>query len=144
MNHPELAGKIEQLGFYLKYDACLPRPVFQFIVLSMAARYKVAFEWVDHVAPARAAGLPEAVIQSLIDDNPSALPSEFSVIARAMDAILSYRSLPSALQDIRLYQTKGLIEIVTLCGFHQLIGVINQSFDVPLPEGAADPFAKKG
>jgi len=37
LNHPELARRIEELGFFLKFEGVLPRPVYQFIVLSAGA-----------------------------------------------------------------------------------------------------------
>jgi 4-carboxymuconolactone decarboxylase len=44
LNHPELARRIEELGFYLKFEGVLPRPVYQFIVLSVAHATGAAFE----------------------------------------------------------------------------------------------------
>ncbi len=31
MNHPELCSRIEELGFYLKFQGHLPREIYQFI-----------------------------------------------------------------------------------------------------------------
>ena len=52
-----------------------------------------------------------------------------------MDCAFAYRSIPSGLQDqiVQRFGLKGLIEIVTLCGFYTLIGMVNAGFDVPLP-----------
>ena len=36
LNHPELARRIEELGFFLKFEGALPRTVYQFIVLTVA------------------------------------------------------------------------------------------------------------
>ena len=55
LNHPELARRIEELGFFLKFDGVLPRPAYQFIVLSVAQATGAAFEWNDHVQHALAA-----------------------------------------------------------------------------------------
>ena len=58
LNHPELARRIEALGFFLKFEGVLPRPAYQFIVLSVAQATGAAYEWHDHVQHALAAGLP--------------------------------------------------------------------------------------
>jgi hypothetical protein len=34
LNHPELARRIEELGFFLKFEGALPRTIYQFIVLT--------------------------------------------------------------------------------------------------------------
>ena len=64
LNHPELARRVEELGFYLKFEGVLPRPVYQFIVLSVAHATGAAFEWHDHVKHALAAGLPADVVDA--------------------------------------------------------------------------------
>ena len=52
-----------------------------------------------------------------------------------MDCALHYQSIPQPLQDeiIKAFGIPGLLEIVTLCGFYGLIGMVNVCFDVPLP-----------
>ena len=35
LNHPELAKRVEQLGF-LKFEGVLPRPAYQFIVMTIS------------------------------------------------------------------------------------------------------------
>jgi 4-carboxymuconolactone decarboxylase len=142
MHNPALAQKVEMLGYYMKFESKLPRDVYQFIVLSVGRRTGVAFEWVDHVDSARAAGLPEAVIQALLRRDPAPLPEPYELLARALDSILAFKSIPGRLQEklIERFGTAGLVEIVVIGGFYQLIGVINQSFDVPLPPGKSAPF----
>ncbi|MFH0801300.1 MAG: carboxymuconolactone decarboxylase [bacterium] len=142
MNHPKLAQLIEKMGFYLKFESILPRDVYQFIVLSAARRFRVAFIWMDHIGPAREAGLAEPVIEAVGKGDVSALDAPYFFVEQAMDSILAFRSIPEALQEeiIRIFGAKGLIEIVTLCGFYQLIGEINNSFDVPLPDTEKPPF----
>lgn len=134
LNHPELARLIEQLGYYYKYESTLPRDVYQFIVLTIAKRSGVAFVWADHVEAARAAGLPEAVIDS-ISAGAKAFPPPFDIAAETIDCAFAYRSIPSGLQEsaIARFGLHGFIEIVTLCGFYTLMAMVNACFDVPMP-----------
>ncbi len=64
MNHPELAQAIERLGYYLKFEGKLPRDAYQFIVLCVARRIRVAFEWIDHVEHAKVGGFERQVDKS--------------------------------------------------------------------------------
>jgi 4-carboxymuconolactone decarboxylase len=48
LNHPELARRIEELGFFLKFEGVLPRPIYQFIVLSITRATGAGYEWQDH------------------------------------------------------------------------------------------------
>lgn len=74
MNHPELTQLIEHLGYYLKFEGKLPRDAYQFIVLSIARRIEVPFEWLDHVASARAAGLSDALIEAILKSDRGSIP----------------------------------------------------------------------
>jgi 4-carboxymuconolactone decarboxylase len=142
MNHPELTQLIEQLGYYLKFEGKLPRDAYQFIVLSIARKIEVPFEWVDHLAPARAAGLSEALIEAILKSDRGSIPHPYSLILETIDVVLEFKSIPENLQNqmIELYGVQGLLEVVTLCGFYQMVGEITQAFDVPLPEHTKNPF----
>ncbi len=131
MNHVQLAKYIEQLGYYLKFKSTLPRSIYQFIVLFFARRNRIDFEFNDHVKPARDSGLPESIIATLTEDAYSELPDPYSLIVRAMNEIMEFRSVPQDLQDelVSRFGMKGIIEIVVLTGFYSLIGMVNQSFD---------------
>jgi 4-carboxymuconolactone decarboxylase len=134
LNHPELAQRIEQLGYYYKYEATLPRDVYQFIVLVFAKRSGIAFEWADHIASARASGLSDEIIADIAEGK-SAFPAPFASVRACMDCALDYKSIPGPLQEeiVQVFGIPGLLEIVTLCGFYGLIGMVNVCFDVPLP-----------
>lgn len=134
LNHPELARRIEQLGYYYKYESSLPRDVYQFVVLLQSKRSGVAFEWEDHIAAARAANLPDNVIDA-IKRGSGAFGAPFDIVSQIADCASAFRSIPQALQDqgIDRFGVPGMIEIVTLCGFYMLIGMVNTCFDVPLP-----------
>lgn len=142
MNHPELTQHIERLGYYLKFEGKLPRDAYQFIVLSIARRIGVAFEWVDHLAPAIAAGLSDALIEAVLKADRTTIPHPYSVILDTLDVVLEFKSIPENIQNemINIYGVQGLLEVVTLCGFYQMVGEITQAFDVPLPQNAAKPF----
>jgi hypothetical protein len=73
LNHPELARRIEELGFFLKFEGVLPRPIYQFIVLSVAQATGAAFEWHDHVEHALAAGLARVVVDRIANGQTDAL-----------------------------------------------------------------------
>lgn len=120
----------------------MPRDVYQFTVLSIARKIGVAFESVDHQKSARAAGLSDTLIDSILKVDRDAIPHPYSEILDTIDVVLEFRSIPEKIQSemIKLYGVQGLLELVTLCGFYQMVGEITQAFDVPLPEGVTAPF----
>jgi 4-carboxymuconolactone decarboxylase len=137
-NYPELSKYIERLGFFYKYESELPRELYQFVVLEVGRRSGVEFVWRDHLAPARAAGVPEAVISAAASGSAD-LPSPYHLIWSLMDWAFRFDSIPRDVQDdaVAAFGTDGVLEIVTLCGYYTMIGMVNACFDVPLPGAAA-------
>jgi 4-carboxymuconolactone decarboxylase len=142
MNHPQLASRIEALGYYLKFQSTLPREVYQFVVLKVARACRVPFEWVDHVDHARAAGVPEQVIEALRTGAEIALPEPLAAAAPVIEAALGWQDVPAAAQQAAIdsFGRQGLVELVVLVGFYQMFSAINQGFAVPLRAGAEAPF----
>jgi 4-carboxymuconolactone decarboxylase len=144
MNHPQLAKRIEELGYFLKFQGRLPREVYQFAVLAVARYTNTPFEWADHVAHARAAGVPETVIETLRKEGVATahFPAPFDTAARVLAAALPWQEVPQDVQDqaIQRFGVEGFVELVVLSGFYQMFSAINQGFGVALPAGSPAPF----
>jgi 4-carboxymuconolactone decarboxylase len=145
LNHPELLRRVGDLGSYLRFgDSVLPGEVRELAILRTARRLGVAYEWVKHVPPARRAGIPQAVIEQVRrEQKPDGLTTAQEAAFCAVDCVLERRSIPQDVQDSLEGQIglKGVIELVVLYGFYQMISAVVFAFDVSLPEGARDPFA---
>ncbi|MGI9388143.1 MAG: carboxymuconolactone decarboxylase [Methyloligellaceae bacterium] len=136
LNHPQLAKRIEQLGFFYKYESDLPRDIYQFIVLEVGRQSGVDFVWRDHLDKARAAGVPDGVIDAIASGS-NKLEQPYQLVREVMDWVFRFKSIPKKLQDeaIEKFKLHGFLEIVTLCGFYTMIGMVNACLDVPLPKG---------
>jgi 4-carboxymuconolactone decarboxylase len=132
LNHPELARRVEELGFFLKFEGALPRTIYQFIVLTVARATGAGFEWHDHIAHARAAGLPEEVIDCIGTDRAAALPQPYALAHAILAKAMTWQVVPDDLQAQAVAQwgKHGLVEIVVLSGFYQMFAAINQGFDI--------------
>jgi 4-carboxymuconolactone decarboxylase len=88
-------------------------------------------------------GLSEELLEAVrTGREEGALTETQQAVIDAAGCVLARLSLPQVLQD-RLSAAlglEGLLELVVLCGFYQMIAGVIFAFDVPLPEGAADPF----
>ncbi len=135
LNHPELARRIEELGFFLKFEGALPRTIYQFIVLTVARATAATFEWDDHLAHARAAGLPDAVIDCIGTDRVASLPWPYALAHAILAKTMVWQAVPDALQAQAAAEwgRHGLVEIVVLSGFYQMFAAINQGFNVQPP-----------
>lgn len=135
LNHPELARRIEELGFFLKFEGALPRTIYQFIVLTISRSTGAAYEWHDHIEHARAAGLPEEVIDCIGSARTAALPQPYALVHAILQRTTAWDVVPDGLQAqaATLWGKHGLVEIVVLSGFYQMFAAINQGFDIRPP-----------
>ncbi len=135
LNHPELARRIEELGFFLKFEGVLPRPVYQFIVLSVAQATGASFEWHDHVQHALAAGLSQEVIDSIVNSRTAILPHPYALLHAILAKTTAWQPVPDDLQArvVSEWGAEGLVEIVVLSGFYQMFAAINQGFSIKPP-----------
>jgi 4-carboxymuconolactone decarboxylase len=144
MNHPELCAKIEDLGYYLKFQGRLPRNIYQFVVLSVARSTGAAFEWIDHVAHAEAAGVPASVIETLQRNGlqNGVFDAPYDLAAKVLAETLAWRDIPPTVQErsIERFGMEGFVELVVLSGFYQMFAGVNQGFAVSPPAGAENPF----
>jgi 4-carboxymuconolactone decarboxylase len=136
LNHPELARRVEELGFFLKFEGALPRTIYQFIVLTVARATGAGFEWHDHIAHARAAGLPADVIDCIGTDRAAALPQPYALAHAILAKTMTWQVVPDDLQAqaVAAWGKRGLVEIVVLSGFYQMFAAINQGFDIRPPD----------
>ncbi len=132
LNHPELARRVEELGFFLKFEGALPRTIYQFIVLTVARATGADYEWQDHIAHARAAGLPEDVIDCIRSARTGSLPEPYALVQSILTKTTAWQVVPDDLQRRAADQwgKRGLVEIVVLSGFYQMFSAINQGFDI--------------
>ncbi|MEP0321304.1 carboxymuconolactone decarboxylase family protein [Bauldia litoralis] len=142
MNHPQLAEKIEALGYFLKFDGALPRSVYQVVVLTVARTCRAAFEWIDHVDHAREAGVPDEVIEAIRAGRTADLAEPFATALPVIEAALAWTDVPEPAQEraIARFGMKGFVELVVLSGFYQMFSGINEGFAVNPPSGTEPPF----
>jgi 4-carboxymuconolactone decarboxylase len=137
LNHPELARRVEELGFFLKFEGVLPREAYQFIVLTVAHATGAAFEWHDHVEHALAAGIPQDIVDAIGTGRAGALPQPYALLRAILTETMAWQPVPDDLQAhaVARWGVEGLVEIVVVSGFYQMFAAINQGFDIRPPGG---------
>lgn len=148
LNHPELTRHVSDLGTFLRFGSgALPDALRELLILWVAREMGAAYEWVKHEPLARNAGVAAAVIEAIrTHQEPPGLDGLQHAALTAARCVLQRRSIPQAVQDelAAALGLAGVVELVVLCGFYEMIAGVIFAFDVPLPADAADPFGGTG
>jgi 4-carboxymuconolactone decarboxylase len=145
LNRPELALRATALGRYIAHETGLPRRLKELAVLVTARVWTAQYEWHAHAAWAAEAGLDPAIIDAIA----ARLPPPFTDAAAAAVhdfalALHTHRRVDDALYARTAAALGGeaaLVDLVAVLGFYGFVSMSLNTFDVPLPAGAAPPLA---
>lgn len=137
-NNPAVAGTVSDLGVRLRFAGSLAGDVRELVILHVARRMGVAYEWAHHTGPARAAGVGEDAIAALLrGDPPEGLRDDQQAALRVADAVFELRTVPEDAQAV--LGDPAAIEVAALVGLYRLLGGIITGFEVPLDDGLTPP-----
>jgi 4-carboxymuconolactone decarboxylase len=138
LHAPAVGGRLAELGTVLRYGTAVDRRLLEVAIITIGARYRAEFEWWAHSRMARSHGVADEVIAAIArgeappftnDDERvvHAVATQLGADGRIDDA--TYASAREVLGD------RGVVEIVTLCGYYTLVCFTLNAFDVALPPG---------
>lgn len=143
LNHPTLAEAWAALADVIK-NAGYSARLRELVVLMVARHWRADFEWYAHEKQARAAGLPEPVIESIkagvrppFDDASDAAVYDYCA------AIQDRHRVSDEIYDkvLALLGKSGIIELTALIGHYTSVSITLIAHRIVLPEGEAPPFA---
>jgi 4-carboxymuconolactone decarboxylase len=140
----ELADKAQALGAFCRFGTSLPPRLSELAILITGAHWQAGFEWHAHAPMGLKAGLDAAAIEAIrVGKTPNlAKPDEAAVYAFASE-LLKTRKVSDATYSraVAALGERGVIELVGILGYYGLISMTINAFEVPLPDGAPQPFA---
>ena len=143
VNSPGLADKAQALGAFCRYGTSLPQRLSELAIITTGAHWQAGFEWAVHAPIALAAGLDPAAVEAIrLGREPDFTAADERAVYAFSSELLRNRRVSDA--TFRLaFDTLGqlgLVDLVGVLGYYGLISMTINAFDVPLPEGTAEPF----
>jgi 4-carboxymuconolactone decarboxylase len=140
---PELAERAQELGAFCRYRTSLPPRLSELAILVTGAFWQAGFEWHAHVPIALKAGIAADAIEAIrLDQEPKfAREDEQAVYQFSHELWNKRRVSDTAYQRLAgLLGANTVIELVAILGYYGLISMTINAFEIPLPEGADQPF----
>lgn len=140
LQSPEVAGRIAELGAYVRFESPVPATVKELMILAVAREMDCQFEWAAHSVLAKKAGVREEAIRAIRDRRaPQGLTAEEApVVAYAQQLLRTHRVDEPTFQAMReRLGVKLLVELTGAVGYYAMLACTLNAFDVA-PEPGAD------
>jgi len=129
------------LNQYLRNDSSLSDKILELAMLVTARENDCMYVWNAHAASARAAGVPDAVVDALRDrtELPAMDPDVEAVIKYGREFYRTHKVSRGAYQNaFEQFGKQGLIELTLTMGNYALIAFVVNSFDSELPANRSE------
>ncbi len=144
---PALGTRVQELGAVARFGLSIPPAEAELAICVVAATWQAKFEWYAHARFAADAGVADDVLEDVrLRRRPTTLSERAALVHDLAVAVVGdAHRVPNELyaRAIDVLGERATVEVVTLVGYYCMISAILNTFEVPLPEGAADPFPEQ-
>ncbi len=140
---PVVGDALQSVGAAIRFGCDLSPLVREVAILTVAAHWRSGFEWWAHEPIARRAGLREDQIRDLYSGRTPEFDDEPAAAAHALCRALLAGRRPDdeVFEGARdVFGRAGVMELVALVGYYNLLAQLMQAFDVDVPAGELSPF----
>jgi 4-carboxymuconolactone decarboxylase len=135
---PGVGARMSGLGAELRFGTSLERRLLELAIITVGAFWQAEFEWWAHARMAREHGVSDEVIDAIGRDVAPTFEADDERVVHAVARQL----VESGQIDASIYcethgllGDRGLVELVSLCGYYTLVSFTLNAFSVPLPPG---------
>lgn len=138
LRQPAVGARLAELGEALRFDTSLRPDLLELAVLVVARATTAQFEWFAHARLARAAGLPDEVIDALArGEAPELADAELALAHRFATQLVQHHRVDDATyaEAVERLGEAATFELTALVGFYGCVSAVLNTFEVPLPAG---------
>ena len=142
MQIPDLAGRVASVGEHLRFNGVLPGAERELAILCSAKENNSRFEWAVHAPVAREEGLRADLLEYLRSGKETKFSQREKMIVEIVRSLNRKKTIAESLyrEAEALFTAEELVEIVTICGFYQMLAYVISAFDVPEPDSDIASF----
>ena len=137
---PGVGGHAGALGATIRFESSLDPRLLELAIIVVAAHWKAEYEWWAHARLAREHGVADATVDAIGRGEKPALEAadEVAVYTFARELVVSGRvqdaTYAAAVEHLGY---RGVVELMSTCGYYTLVSFNLNTFEVPLPPGVA-------
>ena len=145
LRSPDLMSRLQKVGEYLRYNTKLGANISEFVILIAARQWTQQFEWDSHDKLALKAGVKPEIIAAVAEGRRPVGMTDDEEMAHDFCIELHHNKCVSDASYARIvkrFGEQGVIDMVGLCGYYTLLGMVMNVARTPLPGGKPAPLAE--
>ena len=134
---PGIGGRLAELGAALRFQSSIERRLLEVAIITVGAHWKAEFEWWAHSRMALQHGVSAGAVGAIAQGTTPELPDDERIVHAVASQLVQRGHVdePTYNAAHQLLGDRGVVELVTLCGYYTLVSFSLNAFDVPLPPG---------
>jgi len=139
LRSPELGDIAQQLGARVRFHSSLSDRLKEMAILMIARDWTAQYEWYAHKRLALQAGLkPDLVDAIAAGKRPAAMAPDESALYTFVTELLDTRQVddPTFRAAVAAFGERGVVDLIGLMGYYQLVSMALNVDRYPLPDGA--------
>ena len=136
---PQVGARLADLGAALRSESSVERRFLEVAIITVGAYWRSEFEFWAHARMAIEHGVDPAAVDAIARGENPDLPHDERLMHDLARQLVTTGRLDDAIYAAghRLLGDRGIVELVTLCGYYTLVSLSLNAFEVELPAGAA-------
>ena len=138
LHSPEVAGRVADLGAYVRFEGSLDMRVRVLAAMVAAREFEAMYVWGAQTGGARRLGVPEATIAAIRENHSRGVLPEDAQIIEFTRALLRRHRVDEA--SFKAMQTRfgndELIQLTTAIGYYSLLAMTVNACELEPAEGA--------
>src|SRR5215471_15700233 len=139
LRSPEMGDLAQEFGASMRFHSSLPRKLNEMAIIITARHWTAQYEWNAHRTAAAQAGLAEDKIQAIAaGKRPAAMDADETVIYNFATELLNTKQVSdpvfAAVKD--KFGERGVVDLIGVMGYYQLVSMLLNVDRYPLPDGA--------
>ena len=143
LRSPDLMGRTQRVGEYLRYNSALPLRLNEFAILITARQWNAQVEWIAHHPLALKAGIaPEVAADLAQGKRPAGMKEDEAIIYQFLKELHETKAIGDATFKAVLdkFGERGVIDLIGVTGYYTMLAMVLNVAQMPLPNGVPPPL----
>jgi 4-carboxymuconolactone decarboxylase len=139
LRSPEMGDLAQKLGEYARFRPAIPAKLREMAIIITGRHWTSHYEWYAHRTAAAQAGLSESIITAIANRRrPTGMQPDEEAVYNFATELLETKQVSDATfkAAIDRFGEKGVVDIIGVIGYYQLVSMLLNVDRYPLPAGA--------